>query len=269
MSSSRSQTGGNRWRVVALPTEHGGWGFISEPIILGLLLAPGGAALTLSIAALAAFLLRQPLKLYLKDRRAGRNVPRTRLARRFVLIYGSILVSAGGLTLLLTPTLTALLPLLLTLPFLSLQLLADMRSQSRTLAAEMAGSIAPGVLASAIVLMQDWALLSALGLWLALAIKAVTAVLYVRARLRLEYGKDAPRRLAVGAHLVGLALLMGAAGYGVLPWTAPLAMSLLLGRATLGLSALRRPRPARIIGMQEIAYGLIFVVLIALGHLLG
>lgn len=30
-------------RTVALPAEHGGWGFLFEPIVLGLLLAPTGA----------------------------------------------------------------------------------------------------------------------------------------------------------------------------------------------------------------------------------
>ncbi|MDX2007394.1 MAG: hypothetical protein SFU83_19325 [Meiothermus sp.] len=30
-------------RSVALPNEHGGWGFTLEPILLGLLVAPGEA----------------------------------------------------------------------------------------------------------------------------------------------------------------------------------------------------------------------------------
>ena len=43
-------------RSVALPTEHGGWGFLAEPILPGLLVAPSWAGLLLSLAALAVFL---------------------------------------------------------------------------------------------------------------------------------------------------------------------------------------------------------------------
>jgi hypothetical protein len=60
-----------RWQSIALPTEHGGWSFISEPILLGLLLTPSWGGLALAIGAFAAFLLRQPLKIVLKDVRAG------------------------------------------------------------------------------------------------------------------------------------------------------------------------------------------------------
>jgi hypothetical protein len=39
-----SHTANIRWRAVALPTEHGSWSFVGEPILLGLLLAPGWAS---------------------------------------------------------------------------------------------------------------------------------------------------------------------------------------------------------------------------------
>ncbi|MCB0162365.1 MAG: YwiC-like family protein, partial [Caldilineaceae bacterium] len=60
-----------RWRSIALPTEHGGWGFLLEPLLLGRLVAPSAAGLLLLVATVAAFLLRQPLKIVLVDRRRG------------------------------------------------------------------------------------------------------------------------------------------------------------------------------------------------------
>ncbi len=52
-----------RLRPIALPAEHGGWGLLFEPIVLGLLLAPSLAGLLLSVAATGAFLARHPFKL--------------------------------------------------------------------------------------------------------------------------------------------------------------------------------------------------------------
>ena len=48
-----------RIRSIALPTEHGGWGFTLEPILLGLLVAPSAAAWEISAAALGIFLARR------------------------------------------------------------------------------------------------------------------------------------------------------------------------------------------------------------------
>jgi len=67
VTTSLNRPANVRWRSVALPTEHGGWAFISEPVLLGLLLAPSAGGLALGLAAFAAFLLRQPFKLYAKD----------------------------------------------------------------------------------------------------------------------------------------------------------------------------------------------------------
>src|SRR5512136_2263107 len=63
-------------KAVALPAEHGGWGFLAEPVILGLVLAPSAAGVCLALAALAAFLARHPLRLLLLDRRKGTRYPR-------------------------------------------------------------------------------------------------------------------------------------------------------------------------------------------------
>ena len=254
-----------RWRSVALPAEHGGWAFISEPVILGLLLAPTVAGLALGVAAFGAFLLRQPFKLYAKDVRQRRIVPRTHAARRFLLIYGGVTVVAAVLAVVMAPSPDTLLPLLLALPLLLVQTAYDVRNQSRAAAAELAGALATGALASVIVLMAGWSWTTAWALWLALAIKAVTAVLYVRSRLRLERGRSAGVALAVGTHVLGLAILIGVVLAGWLPWTVPVAMALLTIRAGVGLSPLRKPRPPKVIGFQEMAYGLTFVGLVALG----
>ncbi len=67
--------------------EHGGWGLLFEPIVLGLLLAPSLAGLFLSVAAMGAFLARHPFKLAVGDWRRGRRWFHTTLAVGFVVLY--------------------------------------------------------------------------------------------------------------------------------------------------------------------------------------
>ena len=269
MSTAKITARQVRWQSVALPTEHGGWGFISEPVVLGLLLAPSLGGLALGIVAFAAFLLHQPLKIVLKDTHARRNVPRTAAAWRFVTIYGGTLAAAGVLALLLMPSWTVLLPLALSTPLIAVQLWRESQNQGRSLLAEVAGAMATGAFASSIVMMRGWEFTPALGLWLALTVRGLTSVLYVRSRLRLERGKPAMRGVSLATHIAGLAILAGAAAYTLLPWTAPAAMGILTARAAVGLSSLRKPRPPKVVGMLEMFYGLGFALLVALGYALS
>ncbi|MCS7003288.1 MAG: YwiC-like family protein, partial [Dehalococcoidia bacterium] len=77
-------------RSVALPSEHGGWSFLLEPILLGLAVAPSWLGALLGVSALGAFLTHQPLKTAIKDRLKGRRPPRAIWAERFALGYGAI-----------------------------------------------------------------------------------------------------------------------------------------------------------------------------------
>ena len=43
-------------RNIALPVEHGGWSFMAEPLVLGLLLAPTVTGLFLALAVVGVFL---------------------------------------------------------------------------------------------------------------------------------------------------------------------------------------------------------------------
>lgn len=84
-------------KSVAVPAEHGGWGFLSEPLLLGVLIAPSLPGIGLVLMMAAAFLLHQPLKIVVKDRRKGRVYERTRLAQRFLVIYSVIGVAGFGI----------------------------------------------------------------------------------------------------------------------------------------------------------------------------
>ncbi|MBL8103068.1 MAG: YwiC-like family protein [Anaerolineales bacterium] len=79
-------------KQIALPQDHGSWVFILSPLLVGIF--AGGnftnATLNLIIAAMSAFMIRQPMTVAIKAY-SGRR-PKTDLvpARFWVLIYGSI-----------------------------------------------------------------------------------------------------------------------------------------------------------------------------------
>jgi len=90
-----------RWKSIALPPEHGSWGFLLEPILLGLLVAPSLAGVMMALAVLGAFLMRHPLKIAFTDWRRGKRYARTKTAEQFIAGYGllALVGLVGAITL--------------------------------------------------------------------------------------------------------------------------------------------------------------------------
>jgi hypothetical protein len=268
--SSRGEPNGRgarsvRWRSVALPIEHGAWGFLLEPALLGLLVAASWAGVTLVLAALAALLLQTPLSLALTDARRGKRYPRTALAWRFAAAYGLLLVAAGSAALALAGTAWMLLPVAIAAPLAGLQLWLDARGRARELLPEAAGAVAMGSLAASVALAGGWSLLPALGLWALLAARAVPAIVYVRARLRLERGEALDRRPSALLHLAAVAAVSLAAVFGAVSWVAAVPYAVLTARAARGLAPDRAPVTAKVVGFREIGFGVMTAVLVAVG----
>ncbi|GIW24415.1 YwiC-like family protein [Meiothermus sp.] len=249
-------------KTVALPNEHGGWGFTLEPILLGWLVAPSWAGLGLGVFALAAFFTRHPLKLWLADVRKGKRFPRTPVAGRFALAYGSV----GGLGLLLAFVRAEgpfYWPLLAALPLIAVQLWFDAHNKSRNLLPELAGAIAMGSVATGIGLAGGLEPSVALGLWLTLAARAYAAIHYARTQVMRARGLAVSFRTAYLAEVVAVgALLLGALA-GWVPWLGVLAVGLLLPFSAYTFA--RPPVPARVVGWSQMAFGLLVVTLTALG----
>jgi hypothetical protein len=87
-------------RQIALPQDHGSWVFILSPLLVGLFAGRSfsPASINLIIAAMAAFLIRQPVTMAVKaysGRRPRADLPAARL---WILAYGAlILVALAGL----------------------------------------------------------------------------------------------------------------------------------------------------------------------------
>jgi hypothetical protein len=266
-TDNRPPARSSSFKSVALPAEKGSWSLVSEPILLGLLVAPSWAGLALAVGALVLFLVNRPLKIYWGDRRRGRTYERTTLAKRYFFIYGAIAlvgfasaVALGGWR--------PLAPFLIAAPLLTVFMVYDQRP-GRYWQAELAAPAAFAAVASAIALAGGIAWPPALGLWGFLIARAIPAVLFIRARLRLDKGKAAgPGNSIPGAlvaHVLAVAGVVALVWVAWLPWTAALAAVMLLARAIWGLSAYRWRSSVIALGFLETGFGLLSVLLIAVG----
>lgn len=254
-------------KSIVLPTEHGGWGFLLEPLLLGLLLAPSWAGLAFALAMFSLFLIHQPLKIAVKDRLKGIHTNRSQWAEGFALLYGFLAI-AFALPLLWNSPSNFYLTIALMLPFMLVQAVYDFRNQSRELLPELAGAAALGLAASGIAILGNWELLPAFMLWLILLARTIPAIIYVRALLRKQKSKATNLAIVHLAHSIAFALIFALALAAFVPYLSALTMLILGLRAYLSLT---NPKPiaAKIIGFREIGFGLMTVVLTALGYWWG
>lgn len=231
-------------RPLALPVEHGAWSFLLEPIVLGLIIAPSGDGALIAIGTVALMLIRQPLKLMLRDW-SRQRYPRTAVCEALVATYG-----VAALLVFWVAFGPALLPLLIAIPFAVTQFIYDYRNQNRTLISELCGAIASAPVIASIIMASGAALPAAAFAALILG-RAVPAVLYVRSVLR---GESRVAMLVAHAMAIAVAALVS--------WFAVAAMALLFIRALLPMRNAR----AQKVGMREIAFGSLFVALTAIGR---
>ena len=237
---------------------------MAEPLLLGLLLAPTVAGLFLALAVVGVFLIYQPLQLALKDHLKGKRYARTPWAERFALGYGALALS-GLIGAMLTTRSAFWLPVLVALPIAGLQTFLVIRGKGRSALAEISGAIALGASVAAIVIAGGWTSVAALALWLVPAVRALSSILYIRIRLRRARGEDADRMPAMLASLAAVVITGAGLIAGLLPWMAVVAMVILTARAAFYLYLPQKPVRTPIIGIQEVGFGVLTVVLIVVG----
>ncbi len=254
-------------RSVALPAEHGGWGFLIEPIVLGLILAPTNPGILLAFAAFGMFLAHQPLKIAIKDYRKERRTLRTQWAERFALMYIGIAVVSFFFVFYISDS-QFMIPLLIALPFAFVQAYFDFQNRSRHVIAEMSGTIAIAAIAPILLLLDDWAFDKAMLVWLVLLGRNIPSILYVRVRLRLERAKEPSLTPAWLSHIVALVIITGLSLAGYVPLGAIGAIMVLTGRALWGVSHYRKPVKPVQVGVGEIIFGLLYVLIIGIAYAL-
>lgn len=235
-------------RSVALPSEHGGWGLTAEPVVLGLLVAPSWAGLALGLAAVVAFLSRTPLKVALVDLRRGRRLDRTRLAAavalvELVLLAGLVAVGIALADGAFWP------PLLVAAPLIAVELAYDIRSRSRRLVPELAGSIGIASAAAVVVLADGAPTRVAVGAWAVLAARALTSIPHVRSQVRRLHGRPDPTGALIAWDAVALVVAVGAVALDPVLVGGAIAIALVVALQRLGAL---RPAPTAVrLGMRQ------------------
>lgn len=268
MATITSTSPAVRVKSIALPPEHGAWGFLLEPVVAGLAIAPSWAGMLLSLGVLGAFLLRQPLKIVYQDRAHGRRYARTALAERFAALYAALALAGLGGGLWLAGA-RVLLPVPLAAPLAILLLGSYTRNRGRELVPELAGASALAGTATAVALAGGLAAGPALALWAILLGRNVPSILYVRARLRLDKGKPVAWQPPIASHVLALALVTTLVVAGLAPTLATVALTVLLARAAYGLSPYRPRVRVAMLGVQELGFGALTALLVVVGYTWG
>lgn len=255
-------------RSVVLPAEHGAWSLWLEPVLLALMVAPSAAGMLIAILSLASLLIRQPLKIMLVDLRKHKIYLRTRQAAVFASLYGA-LAAIAMFALLWRGESYALIPLL---PAYFVAALVvwhyDLAGNSRALTSEVLAAAVMAAFGFSICLTSGWEWKRAAALGVILLARSVPAVIYVRARLRQIKSGDNDYLFAIALHVIVLCAVLALVWLNLVPILSALAVLLLLIRAMyfLGMSTLVSPK---IVGIQEVTIGLVYVALVAAGYLLS
>ncbi len=240
-------------RSVAIPTEHGGWGLTAEPVVLGLVLGWSAAGVAIGAAAFVAFLVRSPLKLALVDRRRGRDLARTRLARRVVAVESVVLLGLGALAW-WSAGWTWLVPVGVALPLVAVELWFDVRSRSRRLVPELCGAVGIAEVAPAILLADSRSGAFAIAAWMILAGRSMASVPFVRAEVGRLHRAPVQVGPIVAFQFVGAGVAAGAVAVESAWWAGAVAVAIV---AALQLRWLHSPfvPAAKVLGMRQLALG--------------
>lgn len=255
-------------RSVALPVEHGAWGFLFEPLLAGLILAPSAAAPFISLFVVGSFLSRQPLKFYLGDLLSEKSLPRTNLARRFVFIFGAIallgLVGAISLT-----SLNNLLPFAVAAPIVIYLITQDIARQTRELLPEILAALALASSITVVALAGGFDTPFALSLWLLMVARLIPSVLYVRSRLRLQKAKSFQVFGPLASHVVATLVVFALHSIGNASILTMTMSAFLAARAVHGLSGSAPSMSAKAIGIREVIYGTLYALTVVIGYYVG
>lgn len=282
---------------LAFPTEHGGWGFLSEAIILGLLLAPSSAGIWMALSAFFFFLLYQPVKIFLakvssgiqpqtsrltmillgpdfpaQDKQGEAKLPEKNGADKFRTLALTLFIAgysllAGLFLYLALPGVSSTFWVIpgLTLPLLAIQWTSSWRRDVRSIRSELSGAVAVAAMAPMIMVVGGWTLQSALLVWLLLSIRASSSIHFIRQALAASRGKPYSLSSVRRVYLEGLVIL------GLLMLLRHIPILAFFSFGYMALRAIKRLRKcenlkAKDLGLSELRAGLLNVLLIAIGY---
>jgi hypothetical protein len=215
-------------RQIAIPQDHGSWVFLFSPLSIGLFAGKtfSIASLVLVIAAMAAFLIRQPLTMAIKAY-SGRR-PRTDLpaARFWMIVYGTVMLLSAAELVMLGETYILYLSIPAAPVFAWHLWLVSKREERRKVGIEI---LATGVLAlsapAAYWIGRDSYDPTGWVLWILTWFQSAASIVYAYLRLEQREWKSVPDlrtrfqagRRAIGYTVFNVALAIALGAFGLNP----------------------------------------------------
>ena len=251
---------------IILPTEHGSWSFLFEPIVVGCALAFSAAAPWIALIMIGAFFARQPLKTAYVARK---NPVVSGTATKLVIVFGALALAGAIGAALTADGWWVFYPFAVAAPLALQQAVLDLSKKSRDILAELTGAVAISSSVAAIALAGGLGWPAAVALWAVFVGRFIPSILYVRNRLQLEKGKQFDRAQPIASHLISLLMIVGLAMIGFASWLTVGMFLFLAIRCVHGLSPYRAKMKAMKIGVWEVIYGTLTVVSIIVGYYIG
>ena len=255
-------------KSVALPLEHGAWGFLFEPLFAGLLIAFSIGGLFIAILYVGVFLCRQPLKFVVGDLMNRKHLPRTAVAIRW-LTYFSTIAAFGAFGVYFSAEPRSLIPLVLSAPIAIYLIFQDASRKSREMLSELLGASVLATSIGAISLAAGQSYLFAAAMWATMLARLIPSIIYVRNRLRLEKGKDFSVVWPLVSHVAALLFVAALMFYGLGSILTVAVAAFLSWRSFLGLTESRKRLTAKQLGVREVVFGVVYALSVVAGYYIG
>lgn len=250
-------------RQIALPTEHGSWGFVLEPLILALLVAYSFPGLMLAVCAFFMFLSYQPLRILFKRKN------NKELKKYSSIIFGLYILFATVLFLITFSQvkIITLLPVGISLLLMSLYLINLYKQKNRELFSELSAPVSISILTLSILLFKGWQIEYVIAFLIVLLARSIPTTFYVHTKLQMFKKKEFKNTLPIISVYIFTGILLWASMFGLTPFLTFAASLMLLIRAHMGIFYTKENFKVVNFGIMEFVYGGLFVIISALGYI--
>ncbi len=250
--------------TLALPQEHGAWGFFLEASLLGLLLGYSSSAAFLFCASLAIFLSYQPFKLLLLRLKFHQPWDDDGARAVAVLIAYGILFAAFLWFSKVCHRSTIWIWFAAGIPFGLFQIFYSWRQKLRSVQAELMGALGLSLVAPILLSASGWGFQQGLLIWCLLSLRIFPSVFYVRTIIRRSKSMPTSSGFSIFLHVLSLTALGILFLRGKISWIVPTAFGSIFIWVLISLQN-RKPVSPKTLGWRQVVAGLLYVGSIVLG----
>ncbi len=247
---------------IALPEEHGSWGFVLEPLILATIVGYSLNGLFLALASFLLFLSHQPIRIIFNKKK---NPTLRKKAWGFLFVYLTLIVLFFSLVF-QSADYYRLYPFFLALLLMGSFLLFELSGKARKLTSEIIATISISFIAVSIVLLSGWSEIQSWAFFFLLLNRAVPTVLFIHERVNFIHNKYVNKWIPILVGLFGFIITLFLAYSSLIPWFAITGVLVLIIRMIFGFTPKMLKQSLKTAGILEFVYGIIFVIITAIAY---